>query len=330
MAIAPSPAPSRTRLAAGFAAVYLIWGSTYLAIRFGVESLPPFLMAATRFAVPGTVLYVWFRRRGARRPTGAQWRATAVSGALLLLGGNGLVTWAEQWVPSGLTALIIASVPLWMAAMSWVVEPGVRPGLRGIAGILLGFGGIAFLVEPGGDLGGDPHTMVGALVIVLASALWAAGSLTSRHLPRPDNAFLASSMQMLGGAAALVVAGTISGEWTRIDLAAVSARSFVALLYLMVFGSVIALSAYVWLMKVSTPAKASTYAYVNPVVAVFLGWAIASEPVTSRTVTAAVVIVAAVVMITTERRAAPGGTPEPPAGSPAAAVAGAALRGETG
>jgi drug/metabolite transporter (DMT)-like permease len=312
MVPAPSATPSTTKLLAGFAAVYVIWGSTYLAIRFGVETLPPFLMAATRFVIPGAVLYAWFRRRGAPAPTGAQWRAATLSGSLLLLGGNGTVTWAEQWVPSGLTALIIASVPLWMAAMSWVVEPGARPGPRGIAGIVVGFAGVAYLVEPGGELGRDPHTLIGALSIVLASALWAAGSLTSRHLPRPDNAFLASAMQMLGGSAALAIAGTLAGEWSRVDLAAVSPRSALSLLYLMTFGSVIALSAYVWLMKVSTPAKVSTYAYVNPVVAVLLGWGLAGEAVTSRTLAAAAVIIASVVMITTERRTAPRGSAPSP------------------
>jgi drug/metabolite transporter (DMT)-like permease len=322
MVPAPASPPSRALLAAGFAAVYLIWGSTYLAIRFGVETLPPFLMAATRFVIPGAVLYVWIRRRGAPRPSAAHWRAAAVSGSLLLLGGNGVVTWAEQWVPSGLTALIIASVPLWMAAISWVVEPGARPGARGIAGIVLGFAGVAYLVNPGGDLGRDPHTLIGALSIVLASGLWAAGSLTSRHLPRPGNAFLSSAMQMLAGAAALAVAGTLAGEWGRVDLAAVSVRSAVSLLYLMTFGSVIALSAYVWLMQVSTPAKVSTYAYVNPVVAVFLGWAVAGEAVSSQTVAAAAVIIASVVMITTERRrVAAGGPPTaPPTGAVAAAA----------
>ena len=326
MVPAPSSPPSTAKLVAGFTAVYLIWGSTYLAIRFGVETLPPFLMAATRFVIPGAILYAWFRRRGAARPTGAQWRAATVSGSLLLLGGNGIVTWAEQWVPSGLTALIIASVPLWMAAMSWVVEPGARPGPRGIAGIVVGFAGVAYLVEPGGELGADRATLLGALSIVLASALWAAGSLTSRHLPRPDNAFLASSMQMLGGSAALALAGTLSGEWGRVDLAAVSTRSAVSLLYLMTFGSVIALSAYVWLMKVSTPAKVSTYAYVNPVVAVFLGWALAGESVTGRTGAAAAVIIASVVMITTERKASRQEAAPSPAATAAAAVRSASRR----
>lgn len=323
MVPSPSAPPSPARLVAGFAAVYLIWGSTYLAIRFGVETLPPLLMAATRFAVPGAALYVWMRRRGAPRPTPAQWRAAAISGSLLLAGGNGVVTWAEQWVPSGLTALIVASVPLWMAAMSWVVEPGARPGARGIAGIVLGFAGVAWLVEPGGELGRDPQTLLGALGIVLASALWAAGSLASRHLPRPGNAFLSSAMQMLAGAGALALAGTLAGEWSRMHPETVSARSVVSLFYLMTFGSVIALSAYVWLMHVTTPAKASTYAYVNPVVAVFLGWAIAGETVTSRTVVAAAVIIAAVVMITTERRRVPAAGPPvaPISGSAAPAVA---------
>jgi len=307
MVPAHSSPPSTSKLIAGFAAVYVIWGSTYLAIRFGVETLPPLLMAASRFVIPGAVLYFWLRRRGAPKPTAAQWRAAAVSGSLLLLGGNGIVTWAEQWVPSGMTALIVASVPLWMAAMSWIVEPGARPGPRGIAGIVLGFAGVAYLVEPGGEAGRDPHTLIGALSIVLASALWAAGSLTSRHLPRPGNAFLTSALQMLAGSGALVLAGTLAGEWGRIDPAAVSVRSAVSLLYLMTFGSVIALSAYVWLMQVSTPAKVSTYAYVNPVVAVFLGWVLAGETVTTRTLGGAAVIIASVVMITTERRRATAG-----------------------
>jgi len=302
---ADSPAPSRLTLVAGFAAVYLIWGSTYLAIRFGVETLPPFLMAATRFVVPGAAMYAWLRLRGTPAPTRAQWRAAAVTGSLMLLGGNGLVTWAEQWVPSGLTALVIASVPLWMGVMSWLVEPSARPGPRGILGIVVGFAGVAVLVEPHGELGGSPRTLLGAFAVVIASGLWAAGSLYGRRAPRPSNAFLGSSMQMLGGAAALAITGTLAGEWGRVDLAGVTPKSVMSLLYLMTFGSVIALSSYVWLLQVTTPAKVSTYAYVNPVVAVFLGWALAAEPISLRTLFAAAVIVTAVVLVTTERKPPP-------------------------
>lgn len=314
--------PSRTALALGFAAVYLIWGSTYLAIRFGVETLPPFLMAAVRFVVPGAGMYLFFRRRGAPAPSLRQWRSAAIVGTLMLLGGNGLVTWAEQWVPSGLTALIIASVPLWMAVMNWVLEPAARPRVAGIAGIVAGFAGVAILVmhgDGGGAEAAGARTLVGSLAIVLASGLWAAGSLASRRLDLPRNPFLSSAMQMLGGAAALALVGTLAGDWSRVDLAAVTAKSALSLLYLMTFGSVIALSSYVWLLQVTTPAKVSTYAYVNPVVAVFLGWALAGEPVTGRTIAAAVIIVAAVILITTERaRAAAPLAPQ--AGTAAAAT----------
>jgi drug/metabolite transporter (DMT)-like permease len=297
----PGSAPSRLAVGLGFTAIYLIWGSTYLAIRFGVETIPPFLMAATRFLVPGAVIYAWLRHRGEPAPTGAQWRQACVVGALMLLGGNGLVTWAEQWVVSGLAALIIASVPLWMGAMNWLVEPQARPGARGIAGVLIGFGGVAFLVGPGGELAADRPMLLGALALVLASASWAAGSLVARREHRPKSPFLATAMQMLGGSAALLVTGTLAGEWQRLDPTAISASSVLSLVYLMTFGSVIGLSAYVWLLQVTTPAKVSTYAYVNPVVAVFLGWAFAGEAVTAHTVAAAVVIVVAVVLITTER-----------------------------
>jgi drug/metabolite transporter (DMT)-like permease len=308
----PGAAPTRGRLILAFAAVYVIWGSTYLAIRIGVETLPPFLMAATRFLVPGAVMYALLRRKYPA-PTRAQWAWAALCGTLLLLGGNGTVTWAEQWVPSGLAALIVASVPLWMGVFNWMVEPTARPGARGIAGIVLGFGGVAALVDPRGEFGADPQVLLGAVSIVGASALWAAGSLASRRADKPRSPFLTTAMQMLCGSVALAVAGTLTGEWSRVDLAGVSTKSVLALLYLMSFGSVVALSAYVWLLQVSTPAKASTYAYVNPVVAVLLGWALAAEPVSARTLGAAAVIVVAVVMITSERprATAPRPVPEP-------------------
>jgi drug/metabolite transporter (DMT)-like permease len=291
---------SRLTLVAAFLAVYVIWGSTYLAIRFGVETMPPFLMAAVRFVVPGALLVAWRRARGAAAPTATQWRSAAIVGSLLLLGGNGLVTWAEQWVPSGLAALLVASVPLWMGVMNWLIEPTARPRARGIAGLFLGFAGVGVLVDPRGDLAGDTQLFVGALAIVAASALWAAGSLYSRRADLPKDPMLSTGLQMLCGAAALCVVGTVSGEWARLDLGAVSTKSALALLYLIVFGSIVAFTAYVWLLRATTPAKVSTYAYVNPVVAVLLGWALAAEPMTARTIVAAAIIVGSVVMITTD------------------------------
>jgi drug/metabolite transporter (DMT)-like permease len=316
----PGTAPSRLGLVLGFAAVYVIWGSTYLAIRFAVETLPPFSMAAFRHSVTGLALYAWLRWRGEPPPTREQWRQASVVGTLLLLGGNGLVSWAEQWVPSGLTALIIASVPLCMGAMSWMVEPSARPGARGIAGVLIGFGGVAFLVGPGGEIAADRATLLGAFGLVVASASWAAGSLVARRRHKPKSPFQATAMQMITGGAALAVVGALAGEWQRVDLASVSAASALSLLYLMTFGSLIGFSAYVWLLQVTTPAKVSTYAYVNPVVAVFLGWAFAGEAVTAHTAAAAAIIVLAVVLITTERPGRRAGAPRavPEAVSPEA------------
>lgn len=293
--------PSTSRLVLGFAVVYVVWGSTYLAIRVAVESLPPFLMAATRFFVAGAVTFAWLRLRGVPSPTALQWRNTAVVGTLLLLGGNGLVTWSEQWVPSGIAALIVAAMPLWMGLLVWIFEPGVRPGARGVAGILLGFAGVAVLVNPRGELGADPSILLGSMVLLVAPLLWACGSLYSRHVDTPKNLFLSTAMQMLAGSAALLVVGTVSGEWRSLDLAHVTTASLLALVYLIVFGSLIAFSAFVWLLRVTTPAKVTTYAYVNPVVALFLGWLILGEAISTQTFVAAGIIIAAVFLMTTDR-----------------------------
>ena len=316
--------PGTIRLVLAFLAVYVIWGSTYLAIRFGVESMPPFLMAGTRHLVPGLVLLAWARRRGAPPPSRRELRDAAIVGLLLLLGGNGLVTWAEQWVPSGLTALLVASVPLWMGLLGGMVEPAARPGARGILGIVLGFAGVGILVEPRGELAGDPRTLVGAAGVLAAALLWATGSLYSRrgHLPRDP--ILSTGLQMLAGSAGLAAAGTVAGEWARVDPAAVTTRSLLALLYLIVFGSIVAFTAYVWLLRTVAPAKVATYAYVNPAVAVLLGVTLGGEALGARTVVATVVIIAAVVMITTERsRGAADGrvSPGPAAAEPDAGAA---------
>jgi drug/metabolite transporter (DMT)-like permease len=292
---------SRARVAAAFAAVYLVWGSTYLAILFALETLPPFLMAGTRFVVAGTAMYLWVRARGAPRPTAANWRATAVVGAFLLLGGNGGVVWAEQRVASGLTALLVATVPLWMVLLEWR-GGGARPTGRVWAGIVVGFAGLGILVGPAELLGGGAADPAGAAVLVLASILWAAGSVYSRRAPLPESPLLGTGMEMLAGGALLLAAGTLAGEWGRVELAAVSARSALALLYLILFGSLVGFTAYVWLLRHVEVAKVSTYAYVNPVVAVLLGWALAGEALTARTGAAAAVIVAAVAVITGARR----------------------------
>jgi drug/metabolite transporter (DMT)-like permease len=288
---------SRARLLAAFAAVYLVWGSTYLFIRFAVETLPPFVMAGARFVVAGAILYAWARARGAPTPSGAEWRGAAVAGLFLLLGGNGAVVWAEQRVPSGVTALLVATVPVWMVLLDWLRPDGVRPRAGVFAGLALGLVGLAMLVGRGA-FGGGGADLVGAVVLLIGSILWATGSLYVRHNPRPSSALVSNAVQMLAGGAALFAVGTMAGELGRLDLAAASTRSLLSLLYLVIAGSLIGFTAYTYLLQVSTPAKVSTYAYVNPVVAVFLGWAFAGEEITARTLVAAAVILAGVAIIT--------------------------------
>ena len=292
-------APSRFALLTAFAIVYVIWGSTFLAILFAIETLPPFLMASARFLVAGSVLYTWSRLvNGAAAPTSANWRATAIVGALLLLGGNGLLVWSEQRIPSGVAALLVGTVPCFMVLIDWLRPNGVRPTALVIAGLLLGLLGLVWLIGPDNLLGGGRADFVGAVVVVLGSFSWAVGSIYSRHAATPPSPFLSTAMQMLGGGAALLVLSVSLGEPWTFDATAVSLRSVLGLLYLIVLGSIVAFSAYIWLLRVSTPTRVSTYAYVNPVIAVILGWALAGEALTPRMAIAAAVIVSGVALIT--------------------------------
>lgn len=284
------------RVLLAFAAIYVLWGSTYLAIRFAVETLPPFLMAGTRHLSAGLLLYVWNRLRGEPRPKARDWRVAATIGALLLLGGNGLVSWAEQRVPSGLAALIVASVPLWMTVLE-AVQKRRAPRRAVVAGLVLGLASLCWLIAPG-RLGGNGHVdALGAGALLLAALSWATGSLYSRVAKLPVSTFLAISMEMISGGLILWGAGLLLGEGTRLRFSAISPRSMLSLGYLIVFGSLAGFSAYMWLLRVTTPARVSTYAYINPVVAVFLGWAIAGEAMTLRMGIAALGIVGAVATI---------------------------------
>lgn len=309
------PAPSQAKVVTAFAAVYILWGSTYLAIRWAVASLPPFLMAGTRHLVAGAVLYPLARLRGGEQPTRANWSAAALMGALLLLGGNGGVSWAEQVVPSGVAALLVGTVSLWMVILDWLRRGGVRPGERVILGLVLGFGGLAFLVGPSKLAGGGRVNPLGATVLVLASLSWATGSVFSRRLALPRNLLLGTGMQSLAGGALLILAGFLTGQAADLHWEAVSLRSVLALGYLIVFGSLLGFSAYTWLLAHAPPTRVATYAYVNPVVAMFLGWALAGERPTVRTLVAAAVIIAAVVLVITARQHAAA----PSTGSAAAA-----------
>jgi drug/metabolite transporter (DMT)-like permease len=287
---------SRSRLMLAFAAVYLIWGSTYLAIRVVLETLPPFLTAGVRFLVAGAVLTLLARSRGTPAPTRTQWKWAFVLGALLLLMGNGAVMWAEQKIPSGPAALLVATEPILIVLLQGVFPTGAL-----LAGLLLGFGGVVVLVGPSALGGGEAIDLVAALVVVIGCLGWASGSLLGRKVPTPTSGTLAAGIQMLAGGAILSVAGILHGDLAQLDLAHVSVRSIVALLYLIVFGSIVAFTAYGYLMRNAAPSVASTYAFVNPVVAVVLGWLILDEPLSGRIAIAAVAIVAGVVLITVQK-----------------------------
>lgn len=298
------PAPVRILLA--FAAIYLVWGSTYLAIRWAIETMPPLLMGGVRFLVAGSLLFVWARSRGAPAPTPVQWRASAIAGGLMLAGGTGAVMFAQQWVPSGLAALLVASMPLWLVLMDWCGGGRVRPTVRTLVGLGLGIGGVALLLGAPGVGGGGPMELFGALLILAGSVSWAFGSLYSRYAPAPPRPRLWVAMQMLAGGAILTVAAVLHGDLATVDVGAISVRSWLALAYLVVFGALVAYSAYVWLLSAVSPARAGTYAFVNPVVALVLGAVLANEPITPRAIMAAGVILGGVVIITLERgRAAP-------------------------
>ena len=279
-----------------FAAVYVLWGSTYLAIRVGVETIPPFLMAGVRHLTAGLILLGWLRWRGTPWPERRHWPAAAIIGGLMLLGGNGLVTWAEQRVPSGLAALIVASVPLWMTLLDGI-QQRERPHGVVIVGLAIGLAGLGFLVAPGNFAGGTHVDPLGAAALLAAALFWAIGSLYSRGAKLPASTLLATAMEMIGGGAILLCASALLREWRGFSPAAVSSSSLLALGYLIVAGSLLGFTAYVFLLGATTPARVSTYAYVNPVVAVLLGWAILGEAVTPRTLIAAAVIVASVALI---------------------------------
>jgi len=270
------------------ATLYVVWGSTYLGIMLAIRTMPPFLMSSARFLVAGAFLFAL----SPGRPSLRQWIAAAIAGGALLTVGNGGITWAEQRVDSGVAALLVATMPLWLALFDRLVF-GRRLSPAAIAGLLVGLGGVALLVSPGG--GGTD--VVGALACVSSAAAWAAGSLYSRNAPLPSEPALASGMNMLAGGALLAVAGLATGEAGHVHLSQVSTESLLAFGYLVAIGSVVAFSAFHWLLKNAPTSIVTTYAYVNPVVAVLLGAAFLGEPLTLRTLLAGLAIVASVVLI---------------------------------
>jgi drug/metabolite transporter (DMT)-like permease len=283
--------------------VYVIWGSTYLGIRYAVETIPPFLMAGTRFLVAGTVFYIWRRSAGDPAPTRGQWLRATIIGILLLVGGNGLVSLAEKNVTSGIAALIVGSAPLWMTAMEALRPGGTRPNWLGILGLIMGFAGIVLLIGPSifGGNQTDSHP-VGIITLLFAALFWSVGSIYSRSADLPSSSLLSTSMEMLTGGVGLYLAGTFTGEWHQLVLANISTRSWLGLVYLTLFGSMVGFTAYAWLLRNAPVSLAATYAYVNPLIAILLGSLFAQEILNMRVLLAALVIIGAVVLINVSPR----------------------------
>jgi drug/metabolite transporter (DMT)-like permease len=282
--------------------IYLVWGSTFLAIKVAVDTMPPFTMMAVRFALAGAILYAFASRRGDHRgdrPTLRQWAHAVVTGGMLLVGGIGLVSLAQTRIDSGMAALLSATVPLWLALFGRVFLSERLPA-RAWMGLFVGLAGMGLLVDPRG--GGELGAM---LLVIVAAAAWAGGSLRSRVAPAPARPLVAASMEMLGASLVFVVVALVRGELTALDLAAIDGASLVALGYLITFGSIVAFTAYSWLLRNAPTSLVSTHAYVNPVVAVTLGWAFAGEVVTGTTVVAGAIVLGSVVLLLTARPGEP-------------------------
>jgi drug/metabolite transporter (DMT)-like permease len=290
--------------------VYLLWGSTYLGIKFSIETIPPLLMGSLRFLVAGGVLFVLATRAGERngdRLGAPQWRATLLIGSLLLVGGNGGVILAEQYAPTGIVALLVATAPLWMALLDRLIF-GRRLPVLAIVGLVIGFAGVGFLI---GAPGPGRIKAIGAALALAAPICWATGSVFTRHVRLPRRPLVSAAMEMLWAGAIFGVISLSTGDLGRLHLHHISTTSLVALAYLIVFGSLVGFSAYVWLLRAAPLSLVSTYAYVNPVVAVILGSIFLGEAINLRTVLAGGIILAAVALIVIARNRASGATPAP-------------------
>lgn len=295
--------PISPRLVTALLLVYVFWGSTYLAIAMAIETIPPFFMASMRFLIAGSLLYGYMRLIKKEPVLPGNWKSAWIMGALLLLFGNGGVVYAQQFVPSGIAALMVGSGPFWFMLLGWLWLKDARPGPMALAGLLIGFTGLAILIgvdDLGGSVGLVP--LPAAIMLLIATITWSVGSIYAKTLDHATSPMMLSAMQMLTGSVLMFFAGILHGELPQFSLEAIHWSSVAALLYLVVFGSLVGYSAYLYVLRHASPALASTYAYVNPVVAVFIGWALADEPVNQRTIVAASMIVGAVILLSWPRR----------------------------
>lgn len=284
-------------------ALYIVWGSTYLAIRFTVETIPPFMHASLRFLISGAILYAWRRTAGDPAPTLGNWKSAAIVGTALLLGGNGLVAWAEQTVPSGIAALMVSTAPFWMVLFESMRTGGSKPTWQAILGLFIGFGGVFLLIGPAEIMGGERNfDTFGVILLLLAALFWSMGSIYARGADMPKSTLLSTGMQMLTGAVGLFLVSLVKGEFNDFSLGLVSSRSWLALLYLITFGSLVGFVSYGWLLHNAPVSLMSTYAYVNPVVAVLLGWLFAGEELNARIAVASAIIIGSVILINSARQ----------------------------
>ena len=277
--------------------VYIVWGSTYLGIKIAIETFPPFLMAGIRFLIAGALLYGFVVVKEKKHPKLIEWRDTTIIGTLLLLGGNGLVVIAEKTIPSSIAAIVIATVPLWMIVIAWLLKSQTRPNKSTLIGTLIGFIGVVILMFPS-DQEHLHFDTFGLLLTLLAAILWSLGSIYSQKATLPSSVMLSTAMQMLSGGLVLIIVATLFGEWQQFHIEMLSSRSLWAFAYLVFIGSLVGFSAYVWLLKNASPYLASTYAFVNPLVALCLGYFFADEVLSVKALLATVLIISAVVMIT--------------------------------
>jgi len=294
----------KTKLWTALIALYIVWGSTYLGIRFAVETLPPFLHSAIRFLISGLILFSWRRAVGDPVPTISNWKSTAIVGTFLLVGGNGLVGLAEKTVPSGIAALIIATSPFWLTLFETFRSGGAKPTWQSILGLLIGFSGVFLLIGPADFLGTEhKFDTFGVIILLIAPILWSTGSIYAKGADMPKSTLMSTGMQMLAGSVSLFIVSVLTGELNGFSFSDVSMRSWWGLLYLITFGSLVGFVSYGWLLHNAPISLMSTYAYVNPVVAVFLGWLLAGEALNARIAVASAIIIGSVILINLGRQA---------------------------
>ena len=297
--MATEPRPATWKILLAFSIIYFVWGSTFLAIRVGVREVPPLILAAIRFSIAGLALYAWISARGEAQPTAREWRSASLLGLIIFVFDYGLLFWSEQRVPSGVAAVMLATIPVFMALSEIIILRTQRLTIRLVVALLIGIFGVAVLMAHSLNLGGAPVDKLGALALIFASISWSIASILSRKIPLPQSKLMSSAAQMLTGGILLTILAAALGDFHNFHPATVSRAVWFSLLYLIVAGSIIGFTAYVWLLHHESPTKVGTYAYVNPIVAVLVGYFLGGEELTTRTILGSLCILVSVIVITT-------------------------------